>query len=344
MPDRQRAFAEALEGYSSAACTAMTGYITGREPDQYLYEPMRAGTVGPGKGLRPALCMAACEAYGGSQEEALPSATAVELLHAAFLIHDDIEDDSVRRRGRSALHVERGLAIALNTGDALAVLAQRPLLENVSRLGSRMARAVFGEFQAAMERTVEGQAVELGWRHSQIVELTPRDYLDMILHKTCAYTTILPLRVGALIGSWGNADLDAVARFGFALGAAFQIRDDVLDLISAHATYGKNVLGDIREGKRTLALIHLIRCASPDDRADVVAFLAQRPAERSGSDARRVRALMDRYASVDFARAYASDMAREAIDAFEVAFSPCQQSAALGFLRNIVPFMIERAA
>jgi len=344
MPDSERAFTEALDAYSGAARGAMTGYFAAGEPDRHLYGPMRACTLGPGKSLRPALCLAACEAHGGPREDALPSAAAVEMLHAAFLIHDDIEDGSQRRRGRSALHVERGVAIALNTGDGLAVLAQRPLLDNVGLLGSRMARAVFAEFQLAMERTVEGQAVELGWRGDQVVDLTPRDYLDMILHKTCAYTTILPMRVGALIGSWGRADLDAVARFGFALGAAFQIRDDVLDLVSPHVSYGKDVLGDIREGKRTLALIHLIRSTSPDDRAAVVAFLARPATERSRDDARDLRALMDSYGSIDFAGEYASAMATEASDAFDEAFAGCPPSVGLGFLRDIVPFMTGRAA
>lgn len=338
------AFASALDGYSASVRRAMAAYVPEGQPDRFLYGPMRACTLGPGKCLRPALCIAACEAFGGSQADAMASAVAVELLHAGFLIHDDIEDGSLRRRGRSALHVELGAAIALNTGDALAVLAQRPLLDNVGRLGSRMARTVLAEFQVAMERTVEGQAVELGWRHDQTTDITPGHYLDMILHKTCAYTTILPLRVGALIGSWGDADLDAVSRFGFALGAAFQIRDDVLDLVSTDATYGKNVLGDIWEGKRTLALIHLMRTASDDDRATVRAFLAGPAGDRSGDGAARVRDLMDRYGSVDFAGEFGSQMADEAVGAFEAAFASCRPSPALGFLRGVVPFMIERAA
>ena len=120
-----------------------------------------------------------------------------------------------------------------------------------------------------MEHTVAGQAVELGWRADNVIDLTPLDYLDMVLQKTCAYTTMLPLRVGALIGSWGGADLEAVARFGFALGAAFQIQDDVLDIVSDGNAYGKDLLGDVREGKRTLILIHLLRTCTPGDRAFV---------------------------------------------------------------------------
>jgi geranylgeranyl diphosphate synthase, type II len=344
MSDGSTHFTAVLDDYSRAARDALATYVPAAEPSRFLYEPMRACTLGPGKSLRPALCLAACEAFGGHRRDAMASAVGVELLHAAFLIHDDIEDGSWRRRGRLALHVELGTAIALNTGDALAVLAQRPLLDNVGRLGSRMARAVLMEFQVALERTVEGQAVELGWRHDRVVDLVPADYLDMILHKTCAYTTILPLRVGALIGSWGDADLDAIARFGFALGAAFQIRDDVLDLVSCDGSYGKSVLGDIWEGKRTLALIHLMRTVSDDDRETVMGFLGRASAGRSGTGARRIRGLMDDYGSVDFASGYGARMAEEAVAAFDDAFPGCPPSPGLLFLRGVVPFMIERVA
>lgn len=340
-------FDETLEAYGRAARERLTAYLEGRQPERYLYAAVRTFILGPGKSLRPALCMAACEAFGGTTSAALPSAVAVELLHAAFLIHDDIEDGSEKRRGEATLHVRQGVPFALNTGDALAVLALRPLLDNVPLLGSRVARAVLTEFQAAMERTVEGQAVELGWRADNVVDLTPRDYLDMILHKTCAYTTLLPLRVGALVGSWGGtdgADLAAVSRFGFTLGAAFQIRDDLLDLVSASRTYGKDVLGDIREGKRTLPLIHLLRTASPADRNEVVAFLAKPADQRTPEEARRIRGLMDGHGSIGFAASYGRQLAADARVAFEEAFAGCPPSVATEFLRAAVPFMVERAA
>ena len=79
------------------------------------------------------------------------------------------------------------------------------------------------------------------------------------MHKTCWYTTIHPLRVGALIGSLGRSDLDSLVRFGFYLGAAFQIRDDLLNLVGDEAKYGKESCGDLYEGKRTLMVIHLLR-------------------------------------------------------------------------------------
>ena len=96
-----------------------------------------------------------------------------------------------------------------------------------------------------MLHTLEGQATELGWRRDIVVDLTPEDYLDLIMRKTCWYTTIHPLRVGALVGSAGSADVTHMVRFGFYLGAAFQIRDDLLNLVGDEETYGKEILGDL---------------------------------------------------------------------------------------------------
>lgn len=336
------AITDRLAAYRAATAAVVARYLPGGEPRRHLYDPMRAFTMRQGKGIRPALCVATCEAFGGTRDDALPAAAAIELLHAAFLIHDDIEDGSEKRRGRTAMHVEHGVPIALNAGDALATLCLRPLLDNVHVLGSRRARSVLAEFQCAMERTVEGQAVELGWRVDDVIDLTPADYLDMVLRKTCAYTTILPTRVGALVGSWFAADLDAVARFGFALGAAFQIQDDVLDLVSDRVSYGKDLYGDVREGKRTLMLIHLVRSAAPADRVFIEEFVARPSSSRSERHVRRVAELMHRYGSIDFASDYALRMAESARDAFDEAFAGCRRTEALHFLRALVPFMVER--
>ena len=125
-------------------------------------------------------------------------------------------------------------------------------------------------------RTTAGQSLELRWRRDNALDLQPEDYFHLILQKTCCYTTMYPLRIGALIGSRGALDDDAlepITQFGYYLGAAFQIRDDLLNLVGAPATYGKEALGDLREGKRTLMLIHLLQAADPRDRAWLAAYL-----------------------------------------------------------------------
>ena len=222
-----------------------------------------------GKGIRPALVLASCQAFGGSTTEALGPAVAIELLHNAFLIHDDLEDESAMRRGRPTLHRLHGSAVALNAGDALAVLALGPLMDQ-SRLGARLSGRVLDEVVTMARLTTSGQGLELRWRRDNVMDLSPADYFDLILLKTCCYTTMYPLRIGMLVGTQGLAEpeaLDAVSEFGFYLGAAFQIRDDLLNLIGTTDRYGKEWLGDLLEGKRTLMLIHLLDAADEADRA-----------------------------------------------------------------------------
>jgi geranylgeranyl diphosphate synthase type II len=330
-----------LERYRLAVAAVVDGYVLDRRPGPYLYDPIRTFTRRQGKGLRPALCLAACEAFGGTVGDALPTAAAIELLHAAFLVHDDIEDGTARRRGGSTVHSEHGVPVAINVGDGLAVLCLQPLRDNVERVGSRLARAVFDEFQMAMERTVEGQATELGWRYDNALDLTPMDYLEMILHKTCAYSTILPLRTGALIGSLGTADLDAITEFGFALGAAFQIRDDLLDLQSDDS-YGKDVLGDLHEGKRTLMMLHFLDVASVAERERAEEFLDQPATERTDDEVHEIFVLLRERGSLRFAADYADELTRRAGALFAPAFGGCPPSDALSFLSRVVPFMTER--
>jgi geranylgeranyl diphosphate synthase type II len=191
-------------------------------------------------------------------------------------------------------------------------------------------------------RTLEGQATELGWRRDRSTDLTPEDYLDLIMHKTCWYTTVHPLRVGALLGSRGSADLRPMVRFGFHLGAAFQIQDDLLNLVGDEAEYGKEIGGDLYEGKRTLVLIHLIGAAEGTDRATVHEYLAMRRVERTTDVVGEIRGLMDRYGSIEFARAYAGGIASAAHEAFDQAFAAAAPGPDRDFVQALIPYMLDR--
>src|SRR5664279_3306312 len=194
-----------------------------------------------------------------------------------------------------------GVPLALNAGDALAALALRPLRADTT-LSPRLRDLLVSEFESVVRKTTEGQALELGWREDRIIDLAPMDYIALAGKKTCWYTTVAPLRMGAIIGSHGTASLRAISRFGFFLGLAFQTRDDLLDIDSGSAQ-GKAPLGDIREGKHTLLLVHLLLTANPSHRAWLVEFLANENL-RTASDCARVLQLMDTYGSIEFAESF----------------------------------------
>ena len=178
---------------------AATAQLLGRGPHQpYLTELVRDYPLRGGKGVRPALLLATCEAFGGSAQRGLSAATALELLHNAFLIHDDVEDHSPLRRSRPTLHALHGAGLAVNAGDALAHLALEPLLADRA-LGPVLLRRLLGEFRRLVRQSTEGQALELGWRRDEVVDVSPEAYLEMVGKKTCWYTTVAPLRIGAIV-------------------------------------------------------------------------------------------------------------------------------------------------
>ena len=320
----------------------LTQYLPDREPRRWLYDLVATYPSRVGKGIRSSLCVATCRAFGGSTEEAMPSAAAIELLHNAFLVHDDIEDGSWSRRGEPTLHRQHGVPLAVNAGDGLAVVGLTPLRDNVRVLGSVMSERVFDEFQMLLHRTIEGQAIELGWRSENVLELTPTDYLDMVLLKTCSYSTIFPLRIGALIGSWGGADLEPLTRFGFYLGAAFQIRDDLLNLEGRPERYGKEILGDLYEGKRSLMVIHLLSVADEQGRAWLDWFLSAARGTRSAEQVHAILKMMRDHGSIEFAREFSLGVAAAAREVFDTAFEGLQPSEDLRFIRELIPYMLDR--
>ena len=330
------------EDVSRLVRRAMLDSIPDGEPHRWLYRVARAYPSRPGKSLRPAMCVATSRAFGGSDADILSVAVAIELLHNAFLVHDDIVDGSERRRGRPTLTAEYGLGLALNAGDALAVLSNQVLRRHAGTIDGRLAERLMSEFDAMALRTLEGQATELGWRRDLVRELAPEDYLDLIMHKTCWYTTVHPMRVGALVGSRGTADLRPMVRFGFYLGAAFQIQDDLLNLLGNEWEYGKEIDGDLYEGKRTLPLIHLLRNARGADRDTLDRYLGLERSERTREMVSEVRVLLEAYGSIEFAAAYARGIAGAALDAFEAAFEPAVEGPDRDFVQALVPYMLDR--
>jgi geranylgeranyl diphosphate synthase type II len=313
-------------------------YIDGEGAEE-LYDIAADYPRRPSKGLRPALCLATCRAHGGRSESALGAAMALELLHNAFLVHDDICDGALRRRGGASLHVLHGVPLAVTAGDAMAALSLGPVLELIPALGHRLALDVLAEFEHLMLRTIEGQAAEMAWRRRALAELDAAAYLRIVRDKTCWYTTIHPCRIGALIGGRGRADLDGLARFGFFLGAVFQIRDDVENVTRCDGAFDKGYGSDVLEGKPTLALAHMLRAAPAEDRERIAGLVGEAGA-RSGVEAQErideVVALMERLGSLDYACAFADALAGAALAEFDAALGWLPETPDKAFLRSLV--------
>lgn len=332
-----------LREYGALTRAALQDYLPAGEPSRYLYDLLADYPGRAGKMMRPSLCIATACAHGARRADALRTAVAIELLHNALLIHDDIEDGSLERRGAPTLHRLHGVPLAINAGDTLTLISLRPLLENVSTIGPRLSLRILEETERMALESAEGQAMELGWRRDNAVDVDAAAYLEMVLKKTCWLAAIYPSRVGALIGTGGRVALDPFIRFGFFLGAAFQIQDDLLNLVGDPEQYGKELDGDISEGKRTLILIHLLRAAAPDERAEVLRLLGLPREARQTAEVRRIRALMDGYGCIDYARHVAHGLAGAALHEYSLIYDRLPESRDKRFIEGLVTWVFERA-
>ena len=314
-----------------------------------LYDLLADYPFREGKGLRPAICFAACRAAGGRSEQALLSASALELFHNAFLVHDDVEDGSRFRRGRATMLEEHGAPVAINVGDATNVLALDLLLGNTASIGVRKALLVLQEVERMARESAEGQAIELGWIADERFDLEDRDYVRMAYKKTCWYTVIAPLRVGVICGAPpGPAaplddELTPLVELGFLAGIAFQIHDDLLNLEGDETLYGKETSGDLWEGKRTVMLLHYLRTARPRARSRALRILRTPRLRKSPDDVAWLLAAMTEAGSLDHGRRLAVEYSERAI---EVDGREMQVLAGDGddrrFLREMLRYVIDR--
>jgi geranylgeranyl diphosphate synthase type II len=331
-----------LQEYGAITKDALANYLPANEPRRYLYDLLAEYPRRPGKMMRPSLCIATARAFGARLADAVPTAAAIELLHNALLIHDDIEDGSTQRRGRPTLHALHGIPLAINAGDTLTLMSLRPLVENVSSIGPRLSLRILDETQRMARESAEGQALELGWRRDNSTEVDEAGYLEMVLKKTCWLGTIFPSRVGVLIGTQGTIDLDPFIRFGFFLGAAFQIQDDLLNLVDESERYGKEADGDIWEGKRTLMLIRLLRAAAPDERARVAEILGRPREERHADEVAWIHQRMDAHGCVEYARLIAHGLAGAALHEYSRLYAGLPDSRDKRFIEGLVTWVFER--
>src|SRR5262245_6581277 len=335
-------FQARLSNYRDTTLAGLLSAVPQREPQRHLYGPLSSQLTRSGKGIRPALCLATCRAFGGRASDALASARAIEMLHNAFLVHDDVEDESELRRGLPTLHAEHGVPIAVNAGDMLTALSVRLLRDNLPALGLPLTWRVYDEFDHMMQESLEGQAMELGWVRDNRCDVGAEDYLRMVLKKTCWYSFIHPCRIGALIATADRVDLDRFNRFGCYLGTAFQIQDDLLNLTGDERRYGKEIGGDLLEGKRTLMLLHLLRQLDAREAARIRGYLGQPRAGRSATDMRWILDLMRSRGSLDHARQVARQFAGATLFEFTQAFGDVPESDDKTFLYQIISYMVQR--
>ena len=245
------------------------------------FRPAQAKT---GKRVRPVLCLLACEACGGDWQQALPAASAIELIHNFSLIHDDIEDRDSTRRGRPTVWSLWGEAQGINTGDALFTLAQLGLVRLSQR--SVPATTVVSAcrlFNCTCLALTGGQYLDIGFESRD--DVTISEYLAMVAGKTAALIACA-CEMGALVAAAPDAQQEHLRSFGHHLGLAFQMRDDVLGIWGDPLVTGKPVGADLARRKKTLPILYGLE-HSPE----LQALLAQQTL--SAAEVRRATQLLE---------------------------------------------------
>lgn len=259
-----------------------------------------------GKRLRPILAIMTCEALGGDANKVLPFAAACEIFHSWCLIHDDIVDGDRVRRGQPAVWVRHGLAHGINTGDLMAQKVFELVLRSrlygvpeatVLRLADLMA--------ATGAKTAEGQAMDINFKANDAP--TEAEYMRIAEMKTAYYMTA-PMIGGAVIAGADDAVTERILAFGRLAGPAFQIADDVLDLTEGK---GRRETGrDIKEGKRTLLVVHALAHCTSSEKEQLLRILNTPVEQTSDADVAYVRALYEKHGSIAHAQQRAAELIR----------------------------------
>ena len=278
---------------------------------------------GGGKRIRPAVLLMAARMAGYSGERAVLYASVLEFIHTATLVHDDIIDEAELRRGRDAAHTRWGNHLAVLFGDFL-------YLKSMSLSLTQDNLEIIRLLCDVTLRIVEGEIYQL--TKKGVVDISEEEHLDIVRRKT-AYLFAGCARIGGMLAPITLDEQEALWEYGLHIGMAFQIVDDLLDFTGEETALGKPVGGDLREGKLTLPVIHLL--SRGDGRGDALVRQIVREQDVTRDDWRELRALLAQTRSIDYAQSTAFEFVERAKRALR-AFPPGPARDALMFLPDHV--------
>jgi geranylgeranyl diphosphate synthase, type II len=273
----------------------MTSIIIENQPREF-HKATRYVLSMPGKRVRATILLLACAAVGGNIRFALPAATAIEMLHNFTLVHDDVMDNAPFRRGHATVHTKWDVNSAILVGDLILGLAYRQLLTRAFADTKRIVQLLTDGFV----EVCKGQALDIEFETR--TNITLGEYYKMIDKKT-GKLIATAAEMGGMIGNGNPAEVRALKKFGLHIGRAFQIQDDLLDVIAKEKSLGKRIGGDIVTGKKTFLLITAIRRARGRDRVFLRSLSREKnhPEQHKRESAliMRATALYQKYASVE---------------------------------------------
>jgi geranylgeranyl diphosphate synthase type I len=296
-----------------------------------LYNAARHLPFAGGKRLRPVLSMLACEAVKGDIIKVIPLSIAIELIHNFTLVHDDIMDHSKLRRNLPAVHIKYGEPTAIIAGDLLFTKSFESM-HHISDNSSVFKNVEFGLIDCIRE-ICEGQQLDMEFEQRK--KVTEDEYLNMIRKKTAVFFQYAA-EAGAILGGGTKEQENALNQYGLSLGLGFQIWDDYLDMSSDEKTLGKDIGNDIRNGKKTLIVVHSLNNAIGDDKKALYKIFGNKKA--TAQEIKQVFILFEKLGSIEYAKNTAIKHCEKAKKALEI----LPKSDAKQLLLDLAEYSIKR--
>ncbi len=289
-----------------------------------------------GKRWRPGLFLLANEAFGGDPKTIFDFVVIPEVVHSGTLLIDDCEDDSSLRRGKPCIHKIYGVDVAINAGNAMYYLPLLSLMKARGKFPDSMLLKAYEIYSQEMINISYGQGMDIWWHKGKKYEVSEAEYLQMCAYKTGTLAR-MSAKLGALFAGASNKQLEAIGKFAESIGVAFQIQDDILNLVGEEFAKGKGVGEDIHEGKRTLIVIHCLSKADKKDAMRLREILSMRPTDQKVID--EAIAIILKYGSIEYAAQRAKEVVGGAWQEVEPQLKP---SNAKDALKAFADYLVER--
>lgn len=292
-----------------------------------------------GKRWRPVLMLLVTEALGKNPEDYLEFALIPEVVHNATLLHDDIEDSSLTRRGQPAVHVKYGIDVGVNLGDFLYYFPVVALIDS-KKLSAETKNKALNVYVREMLRVSVGQATDIAWHRALVdpFKINEDKYLQMVYSKSGVLARMAAQLGGVLAGA-DDETVEALGKFGATIGVAFQLQDDVLNIYESSVSDSKGGVGeDITEGKITMLVIHTLKHADENDRKRLAEILQMHTRDKaliSGAIS-----IIDKYGAKDYIKGLQERLVGEAWKGID---GRLPESEAKGRLKELAEFLIKRS-
>jgi len=325
---------EILRQRASIFDRALNGNLTPREP-KIFYDALRYIPLSGGKRLRPIIAMLSCEVVGGVPENTIPFGVSLEYMHNATLVHDDIIDKDKWRRGMPTTHEKFGLPFAILAGDALIGETYKMLSYLAPpELNSVTYKELIRSIADAAKNFYEGEAMDIEF--AKRFDVSIPEYMIMIEKKT-GQLYYLAGKGGALIGKGNRNEIENLAKYGLLFGLMFQMKDDLLNILTEQTSLGKQKIGsDILNGKRTLMVVHTLTEADENQKKKLVKILGNQKATQK--DVLEIIDIFKKLGSIDYAQNKLNEFSSQAKELLEI----FEKSESKDFLTALAEYSVTR--